>query len=165
VTEPTAADELPKLLDLALAEVQAGTRELVERHNLTSAPGYHLDPAIGSLSFGKDTFDAQFVGAFDPASKQWRWAWADPAIPKHLLLPANHAKAFGETNGLSELTTATIPADETTAWRWAALAARLADWPGIYACPLPTGVTVFVAFRPQIVGTLGSISVSKGPVS
>lgn len=165
MSEPTALDEFPNLLDLSLAEMQMSTRELVERHNLTSVSDYRLDTGRGTLTFGPLSFDAQFVGAFDPASKQWRWAWADPAIPKHLILPAEHAKAFGEANAIPALTTRTVPADEAGAWRWAAFAARLADWPGIYACPLPTGVIVFVAFRPQIVGTLGTISVSKGPVS
>ena len=36
--DPTT--EFPKLLDLALAEIQAGTRDLVERHGLA---GYAVD--------------------------------------------------------------------------------------------------------------------------
>lgn len=162
MTDPTPASEFSKLLDLALAEAQAGTRVLVERHRLETFANYRLDPQRGTLTIGDSpTFDVQFVGGFDPKTNLWRWAWADLEMPKTFGVAAAQANAFGKANGIPELIAATVPADEATCWKWTAFAAGLAKWPAIYRAPLDTGATVFVAFRVRESISASSITIGS----
>lgn len=147
--EATPTSELPKLLDLAMAEMQASTAELVDQYFLQDAAEYRLDWNAGTLTFGDAVFDVQLVGGFDSQVGHWRWSWADPNLPRTVTLAAAHAHAFGKANDITSLTTATIPATENDCWKWAAFAGMLLKWPGIYRIPLQTGNIIFVAFRPQ----------------
>ena len=146
---PTAASEFPKLLDLALAEVQAGTKELISKYQLESFDKVRLDLAYGQLIFGDDLrFDIQVVGSFDAVSGVWRWGWSDPNVSRSIGLAAAHAKGFGKANEIVALTNSLNIATEEDSWRWTAFAARLIDWPAIYRLPLDTGPLLFLAFRP-----------------
>ena len=151
MTPTTAVTEFPKLLDLALAEAQEGTRELVSKYQLDQIANVRLNLALGSLIFGDEaSFDVQVVGSFDAASGFWRWAWGDPNVPRSLGLAAAHAKAFGKANEIVALTNSPNVATEADGWRWTAFAARLIEWPAIYRLPLDTGPLLFLAFRPTV---------------
>jgi hypothetical protein len=159
--DPTPTEEFPKLLDLALAEAKDGTQELVEKYQLTGRHSFRLEPDRGRLGFGDIEFELQVVGALDTAKGMWRWEWADGSLPREVGLAAAHAKAFGEANEIEVLTSPASPATEADCWRYAAFAARLIDWPAIYRAPLPSGLIVFVAFRPIHTGPAGSITISS----
>jgi hypothetical protein len=142
--ESTPSSEFPKLLELALAEAKAGTQELVDQYQLAGKHSFRLEPDRGRLGFGT-----------------WRWEWADGSLPREVGLAAAHAKAFGEANEIDVLTSPASPATEADCWRFAAFAARLINWPAIYRAPLPSGLIVFVAFRPLQAGSAGSIKISS----
>ena len=147
--DATPTSELPKLLNLAYAEARASTRDLMARYRLNEYADFNLDANAGTLTFGTMVFDVQFVGAFESHTKQWRWAWAEDFIHSSVNIAAIHAQEFGKANDIESLTTRVSPATEEECWKWTAFAARLAKWPGIYRVPLPNGMIVFVAFRPQ----------------
>lgn len=159
--ESTPSSEFPKLLELALAEAKAGTQELVDQYQLAGKHSFRLEPDRGRLGFGDVEFELQVVGALDSAKGTWRWEWADGSLPKEVGVAAAHAKAFGEANEIDVLTSPASPATEAECWRYTAFAARLINWPAIYRAPLPSGLIVFVAFRPLQAGSAGSITISS----
>ena len=121
-----------------------------------------VNPVFGQIRaiFGDVEFELQVVGAFDAPRGSWRWEWADVSLPREVGLAAAHAKAFGEANEIDVLTAPASRATEADCWRYAAFAARLIDWPAIYRAPLPSGLILFVAFRPLTAGGAGSITIS-----
>lgn len=158
--EPTPTEEFPKLLDLALTEAKEGTQELVDKYQLATKPNFRIEPDRGRLAFGDAEFEMQVVGALD-SKGTWCWEWADGSLPREVGLAAAHAKAFGEANDIDVLTSPSSPATEVECWRYAAFAARLIDWPAIYRAPLPSGLILFVAFRPIQAGPAGSITITS----
>ena len=159
--DATPTEEFPKLLDLALAEAKEGTQELVDKYQLASKPNFRIEPDRGRLAFGDIEFEMQVVGALDAAKGMWRWEWADGSLPREVGVASAHAKAFGEANEIDVLTAPSSPATEAECWRYAAFAARLIDWPAIYRAPLPSGLVLFVAFRPIQAGPAGSITITS----
>ena len=148
----TPADEFPTLLDLALAEVQAGTRRLMDEHRLAEQPGWALDEEHGELSFGGGRrFVAQVAGLFVPAAGVWKWAWAEPSFPPAMVRAAANARGWGQANGVPALTTPTGAATEDVCWKLAAFAARLVGLPAVYRGAMPDA-TFFIAFGPRPVG-------------
>ena len=140
-------------------------RRLVRRNSsigikLADKPNFRIEPDRGRLAFGDVEFELQIVGALDAAKGMWRWEWADGSLPREVGVAAAHAKAFGEANEIDVLTSPSSPATEADCWRYAAFAARLIDWPAIYRAPLPSGLILFVAFRPIAAGAAGSITIS-----
>jgi hypothetical protein len=143
---PTPA-EFASLLELALAEAQAGTARIAAEYRLAELFGWSLDEAAGELVFGPHVrFVAQVVGVRDRADR-WTWAWADPSLPAALVRAAADARGWGEANGVARLTTPAFPADEAECWKLTAFAARLVGLPAVYRGPSANG-TLFLAFGP-----------------
>jgi hypothetical protein len=85
---------------------QMALGELVGKNN------WQFDMASGTLAFGtKFTFKIQMIGTESTHSNTWLWAWANEAsaIPRSMLRAAEELRAFGEKNGLSELTQPGFP--------------------------------------------------------
>ncbi len=133
----TPTTEFPKLLDLALAEVQQSTRELLAKHSLDQFPQWEHDATNGAIIFrtpGVDEYavPAQLIGYHHPAQSLWQWAWDDPTVPSDFRRSAVTARNWGATQNIEVLTAPTLFADEPLAWRLTAFAARLTGCPGIY---------------------------------
>ncbi|QEL15043.1 DUF6882 domain-containing protein [Limnoglobus roseus] len=133
----TPTTEFPKLLDLALAEVQQKTRELITTHGLDKFPQWEHDAANGAIIFrtpGLDEFvvPAQLIGYHHPAQSLWQWAWDDPAVPANFVRSATAARNWGRAQDIEAVASPTTFADEALAWRLTAFAARLTGWPAIY---------------------------------
>ncbi len=141
--------EFPKLLELAFAEIQAGTRELVERHRLGDYPGFEFDEPNARLVFvdgpKRLAVPAQILGYFFPANSQWQWAWSDTSLAEGITRSAREARAWGEANDIALLTRTHRGAVEDGCWRLAAFAARLTGWPAVYRCPFANRY-LYVAF-------------------
>ena len=167
---PTPSSEFPKLLDLAAAEAQAGTQELIEKFKLHEFNTVSLDLHVGRLNFSPEVrFDVQIIGSFDPKSAYWLWAWADRAIPNSLIRAAEHAHGFGKANEIQPLTTDRIKSSDVECWLWTAFATRLVKWPGMYRMPIDSGHIVYMSIKPVPVnadaGLIAPPTVNGSPFS
>lgn len=149
--DPTT--EFPKLLDLALAEIQLGTRELVERHGLAGYAGFEIDEPTARLTFvdgpRRLSVPVQFLGYFQADVSKWQWAWSDPSLSEGITKCARAAREWGAANDIALLTKTHRGAVEDGCWKLAAFAAKLTGWPAVYCCPLANRF-LFVAFgHPQ----------------
>lgn len=144
-----ATTEFPKLLDLAMAEIQTSTRELVERHNLAGYSGFEVDEPAGRLTFvdggRRLSVPVQFLGYFHADDAEWQWAWSDPSLSESITRAARAAREWGVANDIALLVRTHRGAVEEGCWKLAAFAAKLTGWPAIYRCPLANRF-LFVAF-------------------
>lgn len=145
----TPTTEFPQLLERALAEAQAGTRELVERYSLANFPAYELDLPNARLGFADGDkrlyVPIQVLGIHHADANEWQWAWDDAAVPDRLTRSAREALAWGRLNGIPSLLDPRVPANPDDCWRFAAFAARLTGWPALYLVPT-LGRTTYLAF-------------------
>ena len=95
----------------------------------------------------------QIIGTFDTNDSTWLWAWDNPSVRASLSHHAAQLREYGETNGVSELTTRKLSATEEQCWEFTALACKLNDAQGGYRGP--SGSTlVFMTFgRPELKAT------------
>jgi hypothetical protein len=111
---------------------------------------WNLNQDDGNLIFSnKDGITAvcpaQIIGTFDSESKTWLWAWDNPSIADSLKTDSLKVKAYGETNHISQLTTAEYVCDESNAWAMTSFAVKLCGAQGAYRGP--AGSTyVFISF-------------------
>lgn len=97
------------------------------------------------------TANVQVVGTLYNGT--FMWGWEHPSVPFAYQNDALLAKRWGEENGLAEYTTQVVPADETKAWDFTAVAARLSNATGTYSGK--TGETrVFVTFGPVTIAPI-----------
>jgi hypothetical protein len=145
----TPTSEFPQLLELALSEIQAGTRELVERYSLANFPAYELDLRNARLGFADGDkrlyVPIQVLGVHHADANEWQWAWDDAAVPDRLTRSAREALAWGRANEIAQLVNPRVPANPDACWRFAAFAARLTGWTALYSVP-SLGRTTFLAF-------------------
>lgn len=143
------ATEFPKLLDLALAEIQDGTRALAGKYGLAGFAGFEIDERTARLTFVDGArrlgVPIQLLGWHRPDAPAWQWAWSDSTLPANLTRGAAEARGWGEANQIPALTQAEFGADEPACWKLAAFAARLSGWPAVYRCPVGERF-LFVAF-------------------
>lgn len=133
----TPTTEFPKLLDLAMAEVQQSTHELFTEHGLDQFAEWQCDDVNGALIFRNPGVDQlavpyQLIGSHHPAESLWRWAWDDYTVNANYTRSAITARNWGLAQGIDLLTAPTTFADATLAWKLTAFAARLTGCPGIY---------------------------------
>lgn len=84
----------------------------------------------------------QIVGTLDPLDGSWLWAWDHPSVRPELAEHARLVRAWGLEHDVPELTTRIVPADEETAWRFAAVACELSRVQGVRRCPTERGVAL-----------------------
>ena len=141
--------EFPKLLELAYAEVQAGTRDLVNRYSLGDYPSFEFDEPNARLVFVDGSrrlaVPVQLIGYHFPRESEWQWAWSDPSLSVGITRSARAARAWGEANDIALLTRTHRGAVEDGCWRLSAFAARLTHWPAVYRCPFANRY-LYIAF-------------------
>jgi hypothetical protein len=145
----TPTTEFPQMLERALAEAQAGTRDLVERFSLATFPAYELDLPNARLGFadGDQRFAVpiQVLGRYHADASEWHWAWSDPALPDGITRSAREARAWGRVNDIAQLVNPVVAAVPDGCWRLAAFAARLTGWQALYCVPSGDR-SIFLAF-------------------
>jgi hypothetical protein len=118
----------------AVAEMQARNREWVERYALEGAP-YRWDLESAALTFtaagGEVTADICLVGT--TAHGTFLWAWANDGIPPIARRGLEAVRAFGETNGLPQLTTAEWLGGRAEGLEMLAAAGRIQQASGVFA--------------------------------
>jgi uncharacterized protein DUF6882 len=81
------------------------------------------------------TAPIQVIGTYNPADGTFLWGWDHPSVPHPLREHAQLARAWGRENGLASFTERSVRCDESEAWRFAAVANRLASSNGVYRVP------------------------------
>jgi hypothetical protein len=150
----TPTDEFPKLLDLAMAEVQQETQRVMAAYALTHYPQWGYDERNALLTFadGRNQVvaDAQLAGFWYPADARWQWGWFDQKLPEAVSRAARAVRGWGEANGVALLTDPAPAADETLAWKLTAFTARLTGLPAVYRCQSgPRFLYLAFAVRPS----------------
>ena len=120
-------------------------------YGITAWEEFSYDLGAGTLTFthkGKARVkaDIQLVGAVD---QHWLWGWGNAGWwPDAVLEDARKVKAFGETFGIMELTTARLeaPSFDDLGWMLTAVAARVTDALGAYR-PVDGPRSMFFLYR------------------
>jgi hypothetical protein len=103
---------------------------------------WQFDRTTGFLTFGKKgSWQTQLLGTESELTNTWLWAWANAQSdePSHLLVASLLLKAFGDQNGIPELTTPQLPLDQVDVHTLALLASGLCEANGYYRCPYEGG--------------------------
>ena len=116
---------------------------------LSSWPRWDYDFERGTLTFSKDDIprvvaSIQVVGSTSETSGTWLWSWANESLPAQVTNEMERVRAFGETEGLLELTRQSAPDDEYLGWGMSAIAAKVLDSKGAYRCPGENGFIYLV---------------------
>jgi hypothetical protein len=88
----------------------------------------------------------QIIGSFDTTDDTWLWAWANPTVRPALQADSLQLKAYGEEQGLDQLTEAKWEGEELDAWMMTALAVKLLGAEGAYRGPAGR-LHIFMVFR------------------
>jgi len=96
----------------------------------------------------------QVIATYSTKNKTLLWGWNHPSVSKKLSKHAELVKKYGLKNNISKLTTVKIKCTENDAWKYTALAVKLADAQGAYRGPAGTTLVFF---------TFGKISIKKKP--
>ncbi|HXA50876.1 MAG TPA: hypothetical protein VNV86_11250 [Candidatus Acidoferrum sp.] len=124
---------------------------------LAEWPRWSYDLEAGELVFARDAVprviaEVQLVG-WAGEDGIWTWGWADSALPPKAVDRMDEVRAFGEREGIAELSCETLPDDPHLGWEMAAIAARVLEGKGAYRCPRPGGGVLYfvytaIAFAP-----------------
>lgn len=110
---------------------------------------YDLDALTLTFSeagVAKLVADIQVVGTTSP--EEWLWGWANDYLPEPSRRDVELVKAFGEDNGVEELTWELLGADaedlNALGWSLTAVAARICDAEGAYRAPRDGGALFMI---------------------
>src|SRR5690242_17212979 len=109
-------------------------------------------PFTADLSRGVVGFEpglevrAELIGTEADNPGSWMWAWANPSgFPDRVTAAARHARAYGEQQGVTELTTGEIPLDGTAlGYRLAVVTCGLAGGYAYYPATAAPGTTAYL---------------------
>lgn len=110
--------------------------------HLVRGNAWHFDLRAGAISFAKQyRWQTQVLATESEASGTWLWAWAntDSNIPTHLLVASLALKAYGDQNGIPELTTPHLSLDQVDGSTLALFASGICDANAYYGCPYEGG--------------------------
>lgn len=121
----------------ALAWLRTQSAKFEQEWGLGSKSAWNLDMNAGTLTFSlSDTrvvvCPVQVVGTLNTADGSMLWAWDHPSVPQPLRRAALRLRDFGHAEGIQLLTTRKVPCNESEAWAYTALAAKLDDAHGAY---------------------------------
>ena len=120
-------------------------------------PKWSYDLETASLVFTRDGVPrviagVQVVGTTSEGRKTWVWGWANSGLPLPAMERMAEVRAFGEREGIEQLTQETLPDDPYLGWELTAIAARILDAKGAFRCPYEDGFLYLlyteIAFAP-----------------
>lgn len=92
--------------------------------------------STGLLTFSTGDLELNFkyisIGSFSENSKTWKWSWDNETTLENVKGPVRAIKEFGEKSDFSKLTTGCFVSDESEAWAFVAIAAKLLNGIGVY---------------------------------
>jgi hypothetical protein len=145
--------EYRRLVDRSLATLQV--QHAVQHQMLAlDDAGWAIDADERLIRFTRPggvvaTAPVQIVGTLDPVHGTWLWAWDHPSVRPDLAEHSRLVRAWGLEHHVAELTTRIVPADDDTAWRFAAVACALSRAQGVRRCPTE---------REVVLVTIGSVT-------
>lgn len=129
-------------------------RWLSKRLKLEAAP-WIVDQNAGIIQFDRKdgalvTAPVQIIGAWNPRTGIFRWAWDHVMVQQRLRNAAERTRWFGEKHGLEELTTRTLKLEEQGAWQLAAVAMKVNGAYGVYRAPTDGPVIFMTLGEPKV---------------
>lgn len=106
-------DWYPAWRDEAVEQLDAENSQLQDDFRLGSWPRYDYDLKAGKLLFSeqgvvKVVAEIQIAGSTSGKGRNWLWAWANSNVPTELVSDARLVRAFGEKNGVDDLSQAFV---------------------------------------------------------
>ncbi len=129
-------------------------RWLSKKLKLETAP-WQVDQNAGIIQFERKdgavvTAPVQIIGAWNPRTSIFRWAWDHPMVAQRLRNDAERTRWFGDKHGLEELTVKSLKMDEQEAWRLTALAMKVNGSHGVYRAPTEGPVIFMTLGKPNV---------------
>ncbi len=123
--------------------------ECEKTFQISSWPRWDYDLEAGTLTFSKDGIPKVIAsilvaGTTSISGGTWLWGWANRNLPAKVTTLVGSVRAFGEGEGVAELTKEDWPDDEHLGWELTAIAARLLESKGGYCCPVDNGFVYVV---------------------
>jgi len=129
-------------------------RWLARKLKLDAAP-WQVDQNAGIIQFERKdgaivTAPIQIIGAWNPRTLMFRWAWDHPMVAQRLKNDAERTRWFGERHGLEELTTRALRLEEQGAWQMTAVAMKVNGAYGVYRAPSEGPVIFMTLGEPKV---------------
>lgn len=129
-------------------------RWLSKKLKLETAP-FLVDQNAGIIQFARKdgalvTAPVQIIGAWNPRTHIFRWAWDHPMVAQRLRNDAERTRWFGDKHGLEELTQKSLKMDEQQAWQMTALAMKVNGAHGVYRAPTEGPVIFMTLGEPKV---------------
>lgn len=131
VSEPWSGEQVDVDVYFAQAWAELHARqEYLAREWSLSGAAFSVDQDAGLIEFERKDGSllrapVQIIGAWNPDSEVFSWAWGHPSVHPRLRRSAERARWFGERHELPEFSQLQTHADQTDAWRFTAVAMRL----------------------------------------
>jgi YD repeat-containing protein len=141
--------------ELVDQHIGASMRKQLALSDLLGKHSWQLDLSAGTVDFGKQgsfgkrrVYPIQVLGSVALDSGTWLWAWANSEsnIPPACLRAAERVKAFGATEGITELITPELPASDEKGHLLAAVSVGIAGADCSYRGPYEGGAVFFLVF-------------------
>ena len=114
--------------------------------NMRAGPGT-ANPVITTIPAGAPV---QIIGAWNPRTHIFRWAWDHPMVVQRLRNDAERLRWFGDKHGIDELTQRSLKMDEQEAWQMTALAMKVNGSHGVYRAPTEGPVIFMTLGEPKV---------------
>lgn len=125
-----------------------------KRLKIMTAP-WAVDQDAGLIRFdrtdgGEVTAPVQIIGAWNPRTTIFRWAWDHPMVKTRLRADAERTRWFGEKHDLPELTECAKRVSENDAWRMTAVAMKVNGAHAAYRGPTEGPVIFMTLGEPKV---------------
>ena len=132
--------EFDAFLATALAELKAKQNHLEREYGLGRYARFYVDYERGELQFlSEDRIVVSFaitpVGSHVPAKKSWRWSWANTSLPDSVRRKAVGVQRLFDLTGFDVFRQSDVSVDESMAWEFVALSAKILGSLGAYSMP------------------------------
>lgn len=129
-------------------------RWLARKLKLETAP-WQVDQNAGIIQFERKdgamiTAPVQIIGAWNPRTSIFRWAWDHPMVVQRLRNDAERTRWFGEKHGIDELTQRWLKMEEKEAWQMTAVAMKVNGAYGVYRAPSEGPVIFMTLGEPKV---------------
>ena len=127
---------------------------LARRLRITKAPWF-VDQDAGLIRFDRKdgaevTAPVQIIGAWNPRTEVFRWAWDHPMVKTRLRADAERTRWFGEKHDLWELTERAMKVSENEAWRFTAVAMKVNGAYAAYRGPTEGPIMFMTLGQPKV---------------
>lgn len=132
--------EFDAYLATAQGELTAKQSYLEREFGLGRYERFAVDYEKETLRFLNDdrvqvAFSITPLGSHHLAEKSWRWAWANASLPEKMRRKAAHVQRLFDVTGFDLFRQSDVSIDESMAWEFVALSAKILGALGAYSMP------------------------------